>query len=273
MRNKIITTILISCLLFSMMGSLVLAKSSIESDSIVDQFNCSLLLSENKTIEELEQWFKREHEEYRDISLDEALNHKKNIEVFKYLTEDEIVFFKAVEQMKLKSKTKNISTLIKKMDKYATENNIIGTFSYDHWYDRLTTCEKALIILSPANGAKTYYTVGRATDLTIENFEHNGCGDQSDAFRHAIWNLLMCKYVDKPWAQAFATAHECASEEELQEEGCHGFTKAEHTVMDLHNNQEGRDLWIWYDIFPSDQNLVNRVLEKINDNTLIWLVD
>lgn len=145
---------------------------------------------------------------------------------------------------------------------------------YDRW-KQLTTEEKILIALFPGNALITDYTQDKAFELTQEHMGKNGLGDPSDAFRHAIWNALMCRYIDKSWASLYATAHEAKSEEELNERAPDGHLEREHREMDLHNNQKGRECWGFWDSFlwVSNDDLVDRVKEKLESGELTWLHD
>ncbi len=101
----------------------------------------------------------------------------------------------------------------------------------------------------------------------------NGLGDLSDAFHHAIWNALMSRYISEAWAYLYATAHEDKSEEELNQKATDGYYEWQHRDMDLYNNQQGRDVWYWYDsiLYTFDSDLVDRVLTKLNNGELTWL--
>ena len=144
---------------------------------------------------------------------------------------------------------------------------------YDQWQN-LTTAEQILVATHPANAALTYMTKDLAYELTQTHQGRNGLGDPSDAFRHAIWNAIMSRYISKSWAEDFATAHEDKTEDELNQTAADGYSEREHKAMDLHNNEQGRDCWsVWTDtiITTSDEDLVERVKEKLSQDKLIWL--
>jgi hypothetical protein len=75
------------------------------------------------------------------------------------------------------------------------------------------------------NAAKT------ATNKTIEIYGKNGYQDNSDAFRHCLWNALMKQSIGATAAEKWATAHEYNS---------YGIDKQ----MDLHNNYIGRSIYV-----------------------------
>ena len=99
----------------------------------------------------------------------------------------------------------------------------------------------------PVNAALTIQTKDMAFELTQTHMGQNGLGNKSDAFRHAIWNALMSRYISENWAYMFATAHEDKPQDELNKRAPDGHFEYEHKEMDLHNNKEGRDVWHWYD--------------------------
>ncbi|OHU87924.1 MULTISPECIES: DUF6973 domain-containing protein [Pseudoalteromonas] len=145
-------------------------------------------------------------------------------------------------------------------------------------WNSLNTYEKALVVASPANAYITDITKDKAYTYTNNEYGFNGLGDESDAFRHAIWNALMSKYISEFWAYQFATAHEQKSQEELNKVARDGNLESEHQKMDLHNNKEGRDCWHWNDsiVYTSDDTLIERVRDKVKSNQrvtgqLYWL--
>ena len=102
---------------------------------------------------------------------------------------------------------------------YYNEQNSFNTasaISYNTW-TTLTTKEKLLIVSNPVAAAITASTQTKAFAFTSDKFGSNGLGDKSDAWRHTMWNVLMCKYTDKIWAWAYATAHEDKSQEQLNQ--------------------------------------------------------
>ncbi len=76
---------------------------------------------------------------------------------------------------------------------------------------QLNTYEKVLVVSNPGKAYVTDLTKDKAYSYTMDTIGYNGLGDISDAFRHAIWNALMSKYISESWAYQFATAHEMKS--------------------------------------------------------------
>jgi hypothetical protein len=147
---------------------------------------------------------------------------------------------------------------------------------YDTW-TALTTAEQLLIASSPINALKTADCKDFAWTWTEDEYGYNGLGDESDGYRHAVWNALMSKNISKLWAGMYATAHEDVSQEQLnaiQNDGYYGY---QHKEMDLHNNEIGRSLINWYEdgaiYWPSDSTIKTRVSNKLTntDSGIIWL--
>lgn len=100
-------------------------------------------------------------------------------------------------------------------------------------------------------------------------------GDESDGYRHALWNALMDARLSNHVVYLFATAHEAKSEAELNILADDGYYEYEHKEMDLHNNKIGRDLIKSYEVWPfmSDKKVKNRVNGKLTNSSsgIIWL--
>ena len=65
---------------------------------------------------------------------------------------------------------------------------------------------------------------------TYMQFGYNGRDDESDAFRHALWNAYMASDIGITKAEEFASNHELSSGQNKGRE------------MDLHNNRIGREI-------------------------------
>ncbi len=70
-----------------------------------------------------------------------------------------------------------------------------------------------------------------STQYTKASFLRNGSDDESDAFRHAIWNALMVRDIGESLAEEFATNHEIFDKDQTQRQ----------KEMDMHNNKVGRE--------------------------------
>lgn len=201
-------------------------------------------------------------------------------------SEHDAALYKHIESLKANNPQLSVEELIAVLDKFfegslsiQQESSLMLGQNMNPAYvevirsewDRLNNYEKALIVSSPANAYLTKITRTKAFDYTKSEYSRNGLGDRSDAFRHAIWNALMSKYVSELWAYQFGTAHEQKSEAELNKIAKDGNREREHQKMDLHNNREGRDCWHWNDsiLYTSDAELIQRVREKFKNNSRI----
>ncbi len=146
--------------------------------------------------------------------------------------------------------------------------------SYADW-SRLTTGEKIMIASNPVAGLKTNALGNTAYIYTQQKFGTNGLGDRSDGYRHAIWNALMTRDINRAWADGYATAHEDKTWAELNTRDTDGYFKYQHRTMDLNNNRVGRDVIAWYEFFfnCSDATVQNRISAKLinTSGNIIWL--
>ncbi|UHA74960.1 DUF6973 domain-containing protein [Paenibacillus sp. 481] len=194
-----------------------------------------------------------------------------NSDFYKDLPKDDpaIAFYQQIDHFKKQHPNLSPAEIVRHFDEEAIQENI----SYDQW-SRLTLAEKALVASHPVNAAITVSTSKKAFQFTQAKYGRNGLGDVSDAYRHAIWNALMCKYVSKNWASLYGTAHETKPASELVGNEADGYSKIAHRDMDLYNNQKGRDCWnVLTDsiAWVSDTDLQNRVSAKLNAGELRWL--
>ena len=149
--------------------------------------------------------------------------------------------------------------------------NMPSTYSlYDTW-GKLTDSEKALCITHPTEAIAIQSNATEASSSTEEIYGYNGNGDTTDAYRHGYWNALNARDVGETIAEAFATAHEDVSDEELNKVS-NGFYGWEHRSMDLHNNEVGRSVVNWNDWFTSDETMSSRILEQIEKGNMVILV-
>lgn len=148
-----------------------------------------------------------------------------------------------------------------------------GSSAGETW-NSLTPSEKLLVVLYPSD-AIVVKACQEATDEYTNQYYYGWTdGDEENAFRHALWNAMMTAAIGRTQAENFATAHEAWPEEDLRNaEPWNGFDAFQHKAMDLHNNQKGRDCVKWYEIFITDNTLITRVLEKINNGEMVILVD
>lgn len=200
-------------------------------------------------------------------------------------------FYTEIEQLKKENPHLSAEELVEVIDKkmlpslsnktLLRKSDVLSSKSYEEEiskWNSLNTYTKALIVLYPANAYVTSITRQKAIDYTNAWRKQVIVGDKSDAFRHAIWNALMSKYISEAWAYQFATAHEMKSDEELNKVNVDGKLESAHKVMDLHNNKVGRACWKWNDTisYTSDNELISRVKARMKegkqvDGELYWL--
>ena len=148
--------------------------------------------------------------------------------------------------------------------------------TYDVW-NSMTTAEKVLCVEYPSKAIIVKGCANQAYEWTEDKFGYNGLGDKSDGYRHGIWNALMTRALNNRYlAELFATAHEMASDEELKKKQADGYTLKAHRLMDMHNNEIGRNVVNWYDttINLSNNDIKSRVSDKLTGNVktgIYWL--
>lgn len=143
---------------------------------------------------------------------------------------------------------------------------------YDMW-GKLTDSEKALVVTYPKEALAVQSNATKATNSTISTYGYNGNGDVSDAYRHGYWNALNARDVGSTIAEKFATAHEDISNEEMNRYyDSIGYYGWQLRSMDLHNNEVGRGVVSWTDVFTSDSTLSSRILEQIKKGNMVILV-
>lgn len=204
-------------------------------------------------------------------SIDEFLNNDFYNELPK--DPETVSFFKEIEDFKKQNPNLTEQEIVDHFDKMEKEKGIQLFAFYEEskaTWDTLTNAEKRLIASDPTYALITTTARDLAYKYTRNNYGISGQGDTSDSFRHAVWNALMCKYTSKAWAEKMATAHEDRPASYQTQVFADGFTGGQHTAMDLHNNQKGRDCWSLKDTVsvPSDGELQNRVIAKIKAGEL-----
>lgn len=96
--------------------------------------------------------------------------------------------------------------------------------------------ETLLLMGEPWNAFPTNTCRSLAVDETNRQWPgYAQFQDRADGFRHAYWNILMCRRISEDWARKFSTAHEYGA--------VNGLLDAQ---MDLNNNGIGRALWRSY---------------------------
>lgn len=157
---------------------------------------------------------------------------------------------------------------------YLFSNNHAQAISYTDW-TQLTASEKLLIASNPINALYTDACKQKAFNLTTAKYGNNGLGDQSDGYRHAVWNALMTRDINKTWAEMYATAHEDKPSSVLSQLLDDGFSGYAHKNMDLHNNMMGRSVIYWNELYSyvSDAQIKSRINNLLTNTSsgIIWL--
>ncbi|MCB0390383.1 MAG: hypothetical protein KDD58_03780 [Bdellovibrionales bacterium] len=97
---------------------------------------------------------------------------------------------------------------------------------------RLTEGDKLLVANKPLEAFKVFQAKDKVDKLTKNIFGKMSREDESDAFRHFVWSVLLAKELGIKKAEIFLNAHE---EDSTQ-------SKAEKE-MDLFNNKKGIDFF------------------------------
>ena len=95
--------------------------------------------------------------------------------------------------------------------------------------NNLNPAERKLAAKHLVQAVKVYNAGKQAESKTIEVYGKNGWLDNSDAFRHCLWNALMKQSIGVSAAEQWATAHEYDS-------------RGLDRTMDLYNNRVGRSI-------------------------------
>lgn len=143
------------------------------------------------------------------------------------------------------------------------------TFSYlPQKYQALNSEEKKLAVAHPLQAAKVYNASQKAESETKKHWGRNGLNDNSDAFRHCIWNMFMTIDIGAVAAEKWATAHEYNSSNSLEK------------TMDLYNNRIGRlntptpqDVYTSYPIMLLPELAVQRSLSLTKNGSLRRIVN
>lgn len=147
--------------------------------------------------------------------------------------------------------------------KYVEENGVhtetmarqgIATYGigdYIPGFSSLNETERKLAAQNPVQAVLVYNCSTKALDATIEYYGTNGYQDNSDAFRHCLWNALMKKSMNATYATIWSTAHEANSS---------GIDKE----MDLFNNSIGCSIFVTN---KSDTEIYDAVKAKVSDGT------
>ncbi len=93
---------------------------------------------------------------------------------------------------------------------------------------RLTEGDKTVIAKMPYDAYRVFVNKEKVDKLTSQIFKSPGRKDESDAFRHFVWSVLLAQELGSDRARTFLDAHEVDSTQSRQEK-----------EMDLFNNDQG----------------------------------
>ena len=96
-------------------------------------------------------------------------------------------------------------------------------------------------------------------------------GDAANAYRHALWNALMARRMGEEAAKKWADAHEQFSDEMWDVRDTNDITNREHTEMDLHNNQIGRNIGV--KDLRGTQDISDEILAALARGEMYILID
>lgn len=144
----------------------------------------------------------------------------------------------------------------------------------------MTQDEKALALLYPKEAMIVKDCAAVADEWTNKVFKSYYQdktwldGDAANAYRHAMWNALLKQaFSSDANSKLWTDAHEAWPEKTLANGFWNEHTGLEHTAMDLHNNAAGRDAIKWYEFYISEQEISDRILEKMKKGDMVYIVD
>ena len=121
----------------------------------------------------------------------------------------------------------------------------------------ITDDEAILITMDPGQAVHVFLAGRQAERWTNKVFgiyyqdigdalpPHWQDGDAANAYRHAMWNALLTQNIGATNAKGWTDAHEAWPVDVMARDNGGGFTRAEHTAMDFHNNAVGREVVKW----------------------------
>jgi hypothetical protein len=274
----------------------VVAESKIQEKRELESFDERKVenLTQRKEISKLKTQRLQELEginNYQDLASDETV--AESVQYLQgrgyYADEEFVALFEEVETYKQQNPAADIKEVVRHMNDRAglsEKSNarkvaLPGVHSlhaysttYEEW-SKLTPSEKLLYGSNPSAAVKTKAISKAAFDYTYERFRKNGEGDPSDGYRHAMWNALMTRDINRTWVKAAGDAHEDVPQTELNSKKPDGFYGWQHKNMDLANNQVGRDTIGWYEYWwnCTDATVKSRLAAKMTNTpgNIIWL--
>jgi hypothetical protein len=200
-----------------------------------------------------------------------------------------------------------VQSLTKAESKSNTKAFKVSSSSNEYFGYDLNSSEFWYFVWHPALASPIKKATEKAKSLTDSNYPNiSAYQNKADGFRHAIWNVLICKYIGEDKnaisdcterAEDFTTKHETGADKPIT------MTDAAWALdqqMDLHNNAQGRKYFEsvasiikvgWFKvkrvIAPSEDELVTGIKNKLNSaqkistatdtskypNNLVYIID
>lgn len=164
-------------------------------------------------------------------------------------------FLKAEVQILEKTITKNIVVYVKSKPE--------GMNDKEYAYKEFQTSFKAIKLNLITSGDPSTLEPYKWAAKTFTDGSHNGI---QDAARHTYWNCLLTRYFGKDYAKGITDGHEINTPSEQ-------FAEA---VMDLHNNEQGRQLSKEHSHSSNDTNYSccqDAVIKTIKEGTTLYFDD
>ncbi len=202
-----------------------------------------------------------------------------------------------------------VQTLTKAEPKSNTKAFKVSSSSNEYFGYDLNSSEFWYFVWHPALISPIKKATEKANSLTDSNYPKSAkWRDKADAFRHAIWNVLICKYIGEDKnaisdcterTEDFTTKHETGA---VKPSFMTDVDWELDKKMDLHNNAQGRNYfvsvaWIrkhktWFYTLkrvaaPSEDEIVTGIKNKLNSaqkistsndtskypNNLVYIID
>jgi hypothetical protein len=257
-------------------GDIMKVKSSVlagitleEMNRIIDGILTNYPTLDSLTTDEIE----KINVNFPDLNSDEIVENINVIDSF-YTS---LIRYDLVRKLAKTNSKSNINAF--KVSSSSNAYSDYGLNSAEFWY----------IVTKPALASPIKKATEKANSLTESNYPESGkWRDKADAFRHAIWNVLICKYVGEnknkisdctKIAEEFTTIHETGAEKPSY------MTDVDWELdkkMDLHNNRKGREIFetmasiVKVGLFkvnrvstPSEDLIVNQIKNKLYTATKI----
>lgn len=223
-------------------GLTIEGYSSLLSDNLEKRTGRTIV--DNETIIEQKQLTEIFSNIYSNIDIPELLHpsdediEKINLD-YPLLSKQEIIenlpIISLIYQSEISSLAINDIIQLSNIDDLSSSQRNIYDKTYDIFDEKVTLGEVAACLKHPFSAITLMKQKDIAFNLTKQYMKyHDHTDDKSDAFRHAIWNIVMAKEgwglknEKIAWANDFATAHEAGKK-------YYGLA----SEMDLHNNRVG----------------------------------